>query len=397
LHRLWRRGWNFYWPRLDATSTAAPIPTPTPTPSAGSNVQPINVNLGPAGNHPNGVFTSVTVCVPGTSNCQTIDSILVDTGSYGLRILGSELTVSLPGQTQAGNPVAECAQFTDSYTWGPVASADVEIAGDIANDMPLQIIGAPGFNAPPIDCTNTGLPAADSLAALGAKGILGVGTFIQDCGSGCASSGSSNPGIYFACSSSACSVATESLEAQVQNPVPLFSSDNNGVMVSLPAIGAGGAATVSGSLVFGIGTHSDNALGSATVYTTDSLGNFTTSYQGTSYGDSFIDSGSNGIFFLSSESTGIEECSDERGFYCPSKTLTLSAENIGTNGQSGSVPFDIANADTLFSTSNAAFDDLGGTNPGSFDWGLPFFFGRNLFVAIDGQETPGGPGPYWAY
>ncbi len=102
-------------------------------------------------------------------------------------------------------------------------------------------------------------------------------------------------------------------------------------------------------------------------------------------------------FFSAPAITGIAECSDEPGFYCPSKTLTLTAENVGTNGQSGSVTFDIANADLLFSTSNAAFNDLGGTNPGSFDWGLPFFFGRNVFVAINGQETPGGPGPYWAY
>ena len=35
---------------------------------------------------------------------------------------------------------------------------------------------------------------------------------------------------------------------------------------------------------------------------------------------------------------------------------------------------------------------------GGFDWGLPFFFGRNVFVAIQGQSTrPGGTAPYWAY
>jgi hypothetical protein len=40
---------------------------------------------------------------------------------------------------------------------------------------------------------------------------------------------------------------------------------------------------------------------------------------------------------------------------------------------------------------------LGGTFSGGFDWGLPFFFGRNVFVAIQGQSTPGGTAPYWAY
>ena len=32
-----------------------------------------------------------------------------------------------------------------------------------------------------------------------------------------------------------------------------------------------------------------------------------------------------------------------------------------------------------------------------FDWGLPFFFGRPTFIAIEGQSTTGGTGPYWAY
>src|ERR1700679_3332290 len=71
--------------------------TQTPPPT-GSNVRTLTVNAGPAGDYANGAFTSVTVCTPGTSTCQTIDGILVDTGSSGLRLLSSVLTVSLPQQ-----------------------------------------------------------------------------------------------------------------------------------------------------------------------------------------------------------------------------------------------------------------------------------------------------------
>ena len=87
-----------------------------------TNVQTITVNGGPDSNFVDGAFTSVTVCVPGsTTNCQTISGILVDTGSSGLRILSSALTVSLPQQTNSsGNPIAECAAFADGITWGPV-------------------------------------------------------------------------------------------------------------------------------------------------------------------------------------------------------------------------------------------------------------------------------------
>jgi hypothetical protein len=35
--------------------------------------------------------------------------------------------------------------------------------------------------------------------------------------------------------------------------------------------------------------------------------------------------------------------------------------------------------------------------PTYFDWGLPFHFGRNVFTAIDGQETPAGQGPFVAF
>jgi hypothetical protein len=39
----------------------------------------------------------------------------------------------------------------------------------------------------------------------------------------------------------------------------------------------------------------------------------------------------------------------------------------------------------------------GGTFAGHFDWGLPFFFGRNVFTAIEGAPYGSGPGPYFAY
>ncbi|MBV9619664.1 MAG: DUF3443 family protein, partial [Gammaproteobacteria bacterium] len=32
-----------------------------------------------------------------------------------------------------------------------------------------------------------------------------------------------------------------------------------------------------------------------------------------------------------------------------------------------------------------------------FDLGLPFFYGRNVYTAIEQQSTPGGTGPYYAY
>jgi Protein of unknown function (DUF3443) len=65
------------------------------------------------------------------------------------------------------------------------------------------------------------------------------------------------------------------------------------------------------------------------------------------------------------------------------------------------VSFKVGNADTLFSSnpSFSAFNDMGAPNPDaqSFDFGLPFFYGRNVFTAIEGKNTSGGMGPYYAY
>jgi len=387
----------------------------------GQNVAPIVVNAGPAASlsgsqafsYVNGAFASVTVCVPGTSTCQTIDGVLVDTGSFGLRLVSSPvLTIALPQQKAPnGDAVAECLTFLGSYTWGPVQTADVQIAGEKASAVPIQVLSDTAFTVPS-GCSSSGFQSADTVENLGANGILGIGNAAQDCPACDPSSGVTNPDLYYACASTtSCTPTTELLSQQVVNPVALFPTDNNGVIVELPSV-SGSEATVSGSLVFGIGTQSNNGLGSATVYTIDrnSL-SFTTKYNGASYQGSFIDSGSNGYFFLDSGTAGLPNCTDSTGtptgFYCPTSPQTFSATNEGTNGTIGAVSFSIANADTLFvSSSDTAFSQLGGpsimgmpssSNPDFFDWGLPFFYGRNVYVSIEGTTAPGGTTPYWAY
>jgi len=60
------------------------------------------------------------------------------------------------------------------------------------------------------------------------------------------------------------------------------------------------------------------------------------------------------------------------------------------------VTFNVGNADALDGRLNA-FSEVAGPNPGGFAWGLPFFFGRTIYTAIEGQTTPGGVGPYFAF
>ena len=387
------------------SSSATANPGNNSIAGAANNV--VTISAGGGASNPvglvNGAFASATFCSPGTSNCVTIDGLLVDTGSTGLRVLSSVLPtgLSLPKQSDSGgNPIVECVQFGDGFTWGPVETADMKIAGEQANSLPIQVIGDPNFSSVPADCSNSALgPNENTVAALGANGILGVGNFKQDCGPACTVIGPANPAFYYSCPSSGCVVAPVGLAQQVQHPVALFTGDNNGVIVELPSVSPGGTVSSTGSLVFGIGTQSNNSLNAATVLTLDANGNFVTSFNGASFSGSFVDSGSNGIFFLDPASTGMPLCPVNTDFYCPTSLKSFSATNVGLNGQSTVVNFSVASGDGLLATSSPNFllPELAAPNPGSFDWGLPFFFGRNVFVAIEGQSTPGGTGPYAAY
>ena len=89
--------------------------------TATSNSQPLVVDQGPAGatGVVNIAYITIQVCVPGsTTQCQTIDHVQVDTGSSGLRLLSSVLTIPLPDENDSsGNPLNECQLFLDGYMW----------------------------------------------------------------------------------------------------------------------------------------------------------------------------------------------------------------------------------------------------------------------------------------
>jgi hypothetical protein len=358
------------------------------TPPAGNNVATLTVDAGPDQNSVNTPFVSVTVCSPGsTTNCTTVDHIEVDTGSYGLRIIASALPSSfaLPYETDSNNnTIVECTVFADGISWGPVETADIQIAGEAASSVPVQIIGSSSFTTPPADCSSRGM-TEDSVETFGANGILGVGAFVQD------------DGFYYTCPSGTCAPIEPSLNEEVSNPVAFFATDNNGVVVVLPNVPAAGSTTLTGSLIFGIGTESNNALGSAMIYTLDpDTGNLSITFNNSTFSESFIDSGSNANYFVDSS---IPTCTS--GFFCPSGTLSLSATVTGINNASTAVSFDVANADDLFNgnTSGVAFNNLAApeSDTDSFDFGLPFFLGRSVYTAIADQSTPGGNGPYIAF
>ena len=62
------------------------------------------------------------------------------------------------------------------------------------------------------------------------------------------------------------------------------------------------------------------------------------------------------------------------------------------------VKFKIMDASVLSSSANFAFNNLGGTNASNaFDWGLPFFFGRKVYIGIETTSSSLGTGPYYGF
>ena len=375
-------------------STIGPVPP-------ASNVVDVVVNGGPDGTSVNSLYTTVTICVPGsTTQCQTIDNILVDTGSYGLRLLAQVLTLTLPvaPALPSNNALVECTVFLDGYSWGPVAAVDLTIASEKAGSLPVQIIGDARYPTVPADCSSAGANTPeDSVAAFHANGVLGIGAFVLDCPA-CAVN--TIPATYYACTSTACTNTAVALASQVQNPVHLFAADNNGTIITLPAVGSGGAASLTGSLIFGIDTQANNQSGSQTILALQTsgtnVGGLTTVFNGQALTQSFFDSGSNGNFF---DDSTIALCpSNLTPFYCPTSTVTRTATLQGATGTTNLVTFFVADASSI-GAAITAFPNLAGTTSvaNSFDWGLPFYYGRRVATAIEGFTTSAGSGPYVAF
>ena len=402
----------------DGTSVAeAHLDVPT-----GTNTTQILVDSGPQGSFALGAvnvpYVTVTVCTPGSATqCATIDHVFLDTGSIGLRLLRSKVaslalsSIAVPADAATATPAGaavECYPFVLGAVWGPLVSADLQIAGERASSLPVQLIDdatTPTYAAPADCIAASNGQLMNTAASLQANGILGIGMLAYDCGLSCVNGDySGGYTLYYACPSSGCVPAAVPAALQIHNPVTYFAVDNNGTLIAMPQLPQLGAGIVTGRLVFGIGTQSNNQIpATATTVFADpnpadsSYLYFSTQVAASAYPDSYIDSGSNAYFF--DDASVPKACQNTTGgassWYCPSAVLHRTAVITDTFGTQSSVAFQVANADALFSTSSLALDDLAGSfsvGSPSFVWGLPFFYGRTVYTSIWGQAlSPNGP------
>ena len=400
--------------------TTVTLGTPT-----GPNTTEVVVDSGPASGFSLGAanipYVTVTVCEPGSATrCLTIDHVFLDTGSVGLRLLKSKVaglnlpSVSVPADATTGTSAGralECYPFVLGAVWGPLASADLRIAGEVAPSLSVQLIDdvAPMSDAAPAECVaaaNGGLQ--NSVSSLQANGLLGIGMLAYDCGLACSRGDySSGYTLYYSCPGAAgavCAPAAIPSALQTQNPVAHFAVNNNGTILALPALPDLGAGVAKGRLVFGIGTQSNNQIPpTATMIFVDanpasaSYLYFKTVTGTTTYLDSYIDSGSNALFF--EDATLPMGCQSSTaaasGWYCPPAVLRRTATVSDGFGSTATAVYSLASADVLFGSASVAFADLGGSagqGASTFVWGLPFFYGRSVFTSIWGQAlSPNGP------
>ena len=418
-------------PTATTSTPASATPTPTPTVAPTLNTATVTLDAGPAALNTgtnaytafNQPYVTVTICAPGsTSNCQTIDHVILDTGSVGLRIiqpvLNASLLAALPTeQDGSGNAVGECYQYVNSYAFGSVRKVDFSIAGERVSGMPTQVIADTGtFAAVPPGCSAGGGTTVGSVQDFGGNGILGIGTTATDCGSYCTVNGGSSAAIYYDCPSGGCAAvigrasnAAAPFE-QLPNPVAAFPADNNGTIIALPAVPQRGVASLTGTVTFGIGTQADNALAATTVLplttSTSRLGPgvLTTTYNAKQLTQSFFDTGSNEYFFID---TSLPPCTDTGliAFYCPVLPTLLSPSITAINGTVASGAFTLYSPLTVSGSASVApglainptlvTPPLPFTN--SFDYGIPFFFGRTVYTAVEGRGAGGVQGPYVAF
>lgn len=384
-----------------ATTPTTPTPTTPPPTASNSDVNriPVVVSLGPNSNLLNGIFASITIC--NSSNvCQVVNNVLMDTGSVGVRILGSALPANFlsASPVSGGGTYGTCTAFADGYTWGDQASATVTLGGlTTTQPIKIQVIGQSNYPVPS-PCSSGNGAAKNDLSSLQANGIIGIGLFERDCGSGCVNNATN---IYYTCNAGACTTTKMSILNQTSNPIfSMPAPYNNGNVISLPNISPGGDKNVAGNIYLGINTTANNTITPKTILNTDNSGYVTASFLGQKFTSSFLDSGS-GIYGINTSQIPLCTQNGFTNYYCPASSTNVDV-NFTSNVnalQSGLSTIVIDNTYNLLKSNNNAYYNMANQFlwASSADMGLTFFFGKNVATGLEGSSSSLGSQMYFAF
>jgi len=359
-----------------------------------NNQLPVVVDRGVNESAPlNRPFVTVTLCVPGTNTCQTIDHVLLDSGSDGLRVPASVLAnrSSYPQlMSPTSQPLYTCANYAAGYDFGSVNTADVKLGGLTAKAVPFQIIddSQPQIGIP--DSCNSSGSYFDFVAA-GQNAIVGIRNWVYD------------EDRSYTCNDGGCTEINNLPESMlIGSPIIRIPGNNNGASIQFPSVPANGAQSFIGVLTIGINTQANNSIGSdvSLLYTRDSL--FKASYNNVNQASTF-DSGTPYIIFTDN---GIPLCNAgaAEGFYCPVSPMLINAVFSNFDGgnqvnasyllQNPLIYYDNAVANnTLLPYAGAPCSGCESFADSIFLWGLPYFYGKTIYsgfpgVVINGESQP---------
>lgn len=363
------------------------------------NQIPVTVSTGPQNNYLNGLYGSITLC--NSSNiCTTVNNVIFDTGSVGVRIVKSALPNGFLSADSDGNggTYSNCGVFASGYTWGDVSSATITLGGLTSSQkVPVHIIGQSNYSVPS-SCSSGNGSAMNTVSSLGANGIIGIGLFKYDCGSTCVNYQTTS---YFSCKNNTCTSTRIPLTSQLLNPVAAMPAPyNNGNVISLPAIPSTGSKNVNGSIYLGIGNATNNTFSPKAVINTDNNGYINATMNGKTFSQSFLDSGTS-IYGITDSSIPLCSQSGFTDYFCPSSTYSPSIIlSNASKTQNSTVTLTIDNAYNLIQTGNNAFYNMAfnfSSWSSSVDLGLTFFFGKNVATGIEGTSSNIGSGTYFAF
>jgi hypothetical protein len=379
-----------------AAGTVSPVTVATnssvPATALADNVVPISVQT--PNYDINRALISVTVCVPGTAVCETVNNVMVDTGSVGLRVQRGALKHPEVFAAMAGpdaHAVSECYRFVSSAAWGIVTRADVRLAGIQASSIPIQIVdestASYGDHVRPDSCPKGGKPTSN--------GTLGIAAIhLNDCKEPCINTISMPK--YYECAADGCTPLSKPLAAnyRVVHPIAALASDNNGYVLNVQAVPEEGAVATPGTLTLGIGTRSNNVLDVTNVVDLAPNGKFTTVWNGQAYPASYFDTGTE-EYYIVTPPTGASKC---RSHWCASPEADSSATLKGQTTEA-TAKFRVGDSASLLRSGKGVFRNvarIGKPEQRAFVWGMPFFVGRKVFVKLtDGSSGSGNA--YYAF
>lgn len=367
---------------------------------SGTNQVPLTLSHGINGKAVNRPFINLTVCpVNDTKHCQTINNVLVDSGSSGLRINKSALkAINFAPIMDNNKSVFNCILFGAGYDIGKMYSVDLYIGGEKGSNIPLQVTDNSDKNSQIAKvCSNYDTIPAANLDDFGASAIIGISVIDSPDKSYsraevCDDSGNNCSGIY----SSGLNI----------NPLSKFATDNNGVIFSIPKVATALASDVVGTLTFGLNTQSDNTVENGAnvqiVHGTasDSWGSFSAD-NGV---NAIFDSGSATINIAKNKHTDIQICTVNVirpiNIFCPANQTAVSIGYGDISSLENQYTLNLmfidprTFADNIYIVPDFATSS---DDPSQEIFGIPAFFGRNIYLqfASANTNTPFGASPAW--